>query len=245
MDTQPDADGKREKNRDESEKEHEAPKDPGNILEDSTPSQYSGANASNANRKHVFALNYTGLTGNQAWVANKVMSEHTVSPPKVIEHLTATRKSKRNAMLADQDSVEKASKLKAKKNLDDTSKGNIDQSFLSFPNDSVISCSRNLGICLGSSLPHSITVIEDLKSLERARLKMDFNTAAECSDPLVSEEEEEEVDLTNLNHLCSDLVEGTTDDEEGDFINLHTSNSKFKLHPRRKEKKSHKNSSHK
>ena len=62
-------------------------------------------------------------------------SLHTPSPtPTPIVTATPTRKSKRNMMLADQDSIERASQLKARKNLEVSNNQGTEHvnSFISF-----------------------------------------------------------------------------------------------------------------
>ncbi|KAJ1275894.1 hypothetical protein BS78_05G171000 [Paspalum vaginatum] len=77
---------------------------------------------------------------------------------------TPTRKSKRSAATSDQGSIEKAAKLKARKNLEESNfKGNDSDSFLSFTNETVVSNISGMGIALGSSVSSNTKLIDNLK----------------------------------------------------------------------------------
>ena len=72
------------------------------------------------NDRLTVVLNPTGAADNTgAWVAESFYGQTAHDgTSKKIPATTPTRKNKRNMMLADQDSIERASQLKARKNLE-------------------------------------------------------------------------------------------------------------------------------
>jgi hypothetical protein len=88
--------------------------------------------------------------------------------------VTPSRKSQCNAATADQDSVERATKLKARKNLDKPIlSGNKEtDSFLSFSCDEVVNNVSSVGIKLGTSSARIGKAVTNLKQIERSRLQV-------------------------------------------------------------------------
>ncbi|CAO2038141.1 unnamed protein product, partial [Urochloa humidicola] len=92
-----------------------------NAMMAATTSTCSGGTDPSKVRRTV-VLKPTGNTDStKAWVAESFFGQqaHNVTP-KETPAITPTRKSKRSSMSADQDSIEKAARLKARKNLEDT-----------------------------------------------------------------------------------------------------------------------------
>ena len=102
------------------------------------------------------------------------MKSQQQSKPKNLPanpYATPTRSSNRSAATTDVDSVEKASKLKANKNLDvPQNKGNDNLiSFTSLDESTVLSNISNVGISISSSVNVS-SFVSDLKAAELIRL---------------------------------------------------------------------------
>nr|XP_034583487.1 uncharacterized protein LOC117846435 [Setaria viridis] len=75
--------------------------------------------------RHTVVLKPTGVADStKAWVAEAFYRQPAHTTPNRNSATTPTRKSKRSAMSvsADQDSIEKAARLKARKNLEETDK---------------------------------------------------------------------------------------------------------------------------
>ncbi|KAJ1282618.1 hypothetical protein BS78_03G065900 [Paspalum vaginatum] len=111
---------------------------------------------------------------------------------------TPTRKSNRSAATSDQDSIEKSTKLKARKNLEESS-------------------------LKGSSVSSNSKLVNNLKKLERSRLQVTHLTdfPLYMGSELATENfSDGELDLLALNHFCSDLTEGFSEGEVGDLCEL-------------------------
>ena len=119
--------------------------------------------------KPMALLSQTGITpdGSAQWktsMLNKGLGSGTVSP---------VRSSKRNASTSEQDSLEKASKLKAQKNLENSSlKGKEiqTQSFDSFDDSIMLQSASILGVSFGSNAQEISESIKNLKDLESSRI---------------------------------------------------------------------------
>jgi len=136
----------------------------------------------------------------------------------------------------DVDSVEKASKLKAKKNMDvPQNKGNDNLiSFTSLDESTVLSNISNVGISISSSVNVS-SFVSDLKAAELGRLKESVNIHKGVLND--SEEFLENVEEFALETLCGNLVEGVSDvDCELELALLLTSHRK-KISFKQEEKK--------
>jgi hypothetical protein len=140
---------------------------------------------------------------------NKKINGGSVSP---------LRTSKWNASTSDQDSLEKATKLKAHKNLDYPSdKGNKIQpsSFNTLDDSTLLASTSSLGIVLGASAQEVSLSLSSLRDLESQRLsERDFSlnhvstildeTSTVCS-------LDENLDLQSLNLICSEVAEDLGD----------------------------------
>jgi hypothetical protein len=118
----------------------------------------------------------------------------------------------------DQDSTEKAAKLKAKKNLESViDKGKTQQppSFITRGDASLLNSTKSIGVVLGSTehdVLKSIKCLKDLeynRLLENAKLRDEKfvlveDASTECSNV-------DNVDLEDLNLICSEIAEGLGD----------------------------------
>jgi hypothetical protein len=128
------------------------------------------------------------------------------------------RSSKRSAATADQDSLEKAAKLKARQNLEHTSGKGKDPQNISFvfrDDTFLFNSSKSLGILLGDNEFDMHNSLENLRQIERQRLHdskllMESNRLVADVASMVSSNEEG-IDLEALNFICSEIAEGLGD----------------------------------
>jgi hypothetical protein len=123
--------------------------------------------------------------------------------------------SKRNASSVDEDSTEKAAKLKASTNLDAACQiGNlkIPSSFIDRNDNSLSSTVGSLGVVLGNNETDDFNALKKLRDVEFNRLKSGTN---KLSDNVVLVEDasstcslDDSVDLEALNLICSEILEG-------------------------------------
>ena len=133
----------------------------------------------------------------------------------VTEALTSpVRASKRNAATVDQDSMEKATKLKARKNLDDaTNKCNSSQnlSFNKLVDSDIIARTSSLGVVLGKTEDAVLSTVKSLREIEITRMNESVSlkegkinnldeVTTECSI-------DKGIDLQALNFLCSEITD--------------------------------------
>jgi hypothetical protein len=122
---------------------------------------------------------------------------------------TPVRTSKRSAAACDQDTLEKATMLKAKKNLDGTpNKGNPSSvsSFFNVENSVLASKVASLGVSLGSSGEQVNKALVRLKSVEKGRL----HERVQLEQQNLQEDEgsvDGDIDLQALSSLCNDLTD--------------------------------------
>ena len=155
------------------------------------------------------------------------------------------RSSKRNASTMDQDSTEKATKLKAKKNLESAlDKGKMQQppSFISQDDSSLVNSTSSLGVVLGSNdhdIFNSLKCLKDIEHnrlLENAKLREENFVLVEDASTVCSNEDI--VDLEALNLICSKIAEGLGDGGCDPLI-LQTPVSQ-KMRGQHRQKKNHK-----
>lgn len=147
--------------------------------------------------------------------------------------------------MGDEDSVERAAKLKAKKNLEMDPKGNCpnDISFLSFDELDMVSKISNLGISVGSSHLEKLAWVDKTKSIELSRLSESSASSNNNNFSLLCDNNVEEgdgIDLLALNHICGEMVEGPSDENCMD-LDDHHANSQWESVRTRKKKKTKKN----
>jgi hypothetical protein len=129
---------------------------------------------------------------------------------------TPVRCSKRNADSVDVDSLERAERRVAVKNLDEP-QGILDvHSFCSFSNVRIEENLGEVGISLGNKDNSILGSVSLIKDVERERLK-----APECSNKFEIdtdfEEDEIDPDTSTISRLCGDLTEEVMDDSFADL----------------------------
>jgi hypothetical protein len=153
--------------------------------------------------------------------------------------LTTVRRSKRNADAADVDSLEKAERRVAVKNLEEP-QGNLNvNSFCSFSNTHIKKNLGGVGISLGNTDDLKIGSIALLKNVETERLRPSMGSninEKECD----SEEEEIVPDTFTISRLCGDLTEEVMDDNNADLDGVLV-NVSIKVAKTKKKKKLNKN----
>jgi hypothetical protein len=138
-------------------------------------------------------------------------NKSSVTPSKRVLPQAPVRWSKRREATADEDSLERAARLVAIKNLETTSKSrnNSQNSILSVP-DSVFALNiKSVGISMGSNEQEVFNSISDIKSGEVDRLlsvELGKATKVNCLDESDGEENNE-IEYITLGHLCSGLLE--------------------------------------
>jgi hypothetical protein len=158
--------------------------------------------------KPVIALTPTGAAAPIAQWRADVMSagysKGSLSAP-ANTNATPVRTSKRSAAACDQDTLEKATMLKAKKNLDGTpNKGNplSVSSFINVENSVLASKVASLGVSLGSSGEQVNKALVRLKSVEKGRL----HERVQLEQQALQEDEgsvDGDNDLQALSSLCN------------------------------------------
>ena len=150
-------------------------------------------------------------TQNDSGLLNKMIVQNggIVSP---------MRSSKRNATTVDQDSLEKATKLKAHKNLDSSpgkGKGTQPNSFHTLNDSILLATTNSLGVVLGDNeqaVSHSLKSLRDLEFhrmnendmlVEGNKILLD-DVSTVCST-------EDNIDLEALNLICSEISKGLGD----------------------------------
>jgi len=151
--------------------------------------------------------------GSAQWKASllqsKTLNGGAVSP---------VRASKRNVSTSDQDSLEKAMKLKARKNLNASSvKGNetLPHSFDILDDSMLLHTTSSLGISLGSNEQEVSLSLKSLRDIEFARMSAN-NSLEEKSKAMLDDTStvcslEENMDLEALNLICVEISEDLGD----------------------------------
>jgi hypothetical protein len=165
--------------------------------------------------KPVVLLSSSGMTldGLAQWKASllrsKTLRGGAVSP---------ARASKKNTSTLDQHSLEKATKLKARKNLDASSvKGNetLPHSFDILNDSMLLPTTSLLGISLGSNEQEVSLSLKSLRDIEFARMSAN-NSLEEESKAMLDDTStvcslEENMDLEALNLICAEISENLGD----------------------------------
>jgi hypothetical protein len=127
---------------------------------------------------------------------------------------TTSRRSKRRAASADQDSGERAEKLKATRNLhapcNNDNENTPTPSFLQLSNDDIISNMSDIGMVEGIDKIADSMLIETLKTVEKERWLdiIEQDKIERIFDKEQKEmDEEEEIDKLMLRSLCSDITD--------------------------------------
>ena len=144
--------------------------------------------------------------------------------------------------IGDQDSTERAAKLKACKNLEEpNNSGNIlNASFLSFSNDEVAHNISKVGVLLGSNDTSVSKSIRNLEHVERSRLHVlpkqkELHASSEQLDYNLTDSADE-LDLLAINQLCGEVAEGTSEGEAIDLCDLQVVPQKNKSSSKKKKK---------
>jgi len=132
--------------------------------------------------------------------------------------VSPSRSSKRTAATADQDSVDKATKLKTKRNMDTTpDKGKEPQpcSFISRDDSSLLNSATSIGVVLGDNEYEILNSLNSLRDLEKFRLNqnkklVDDNNIV-LDDASIVCSNDDGIDLEALNFICSEISEGLGD----------------------------------
>jgi hypothetical protein len=192
----------------------------------------------------MFQLEPAASESTRAWVAKAFVNSTTdksvtpksqKSPSKLTMEnampksasVTPSRKSKRSTAFADQDSIEKVAKLKAKKNLEEPNQKGMPavDSFISFLDVTLSTTVTNLGINLGDSTHNPSFCINKLKKLESDRLSSDpspnnkLDTVTKLDFSIL--ESVDELNLLTLNQICGEVVEGFSAGEASGLDDLH------------------------
>jgi len=177
----------------------------------------------------ILELKSTGLSDlTKAWVVKSFNGPMNSKPhaQTPAENTTPTHRSKRNVAIGDQDSTERAAKLKARKILEEpNNSGNIlNTSFLSLSNDEVAHNISKVGFLLGSNVTSVSKSINNLKHVERSRLHVlpKQKELHASSKQLVYNltDSEDELDLLAINQLCGEIAEVMSEGEASDLCDL-------------------------
>ena len=180
----------------------------------------------------VLTPNGVNANGVSSWNAThmpQVASEELLvkksQPPVSGVSVSPVRSSKMMAALADQDSLEKATKLKARKNLDMASKGTTaSTSFSALDDSEILQRTQQLGVSFGPTQLEATAAINLLRetesnlgslgNLQQGRMNRVDDAVTDCSN-------DDYLDLETLNLICSEVGE-YLGDGGCDPIDLHT-----------------------
>ena len=127
---------------------------------------------------------------------------------------TPLRRSKRREATADEDSIERASRLVAKRNLEVDEGKHYSNSILSFSNEHISDNIQNIGISIGKDANAVNSSVLHLKKVEKDRFKLP-STTQNCQDSHSDIDDSDcEIDHLALDHLCGDLTEELMDDDD-------------------------------
>jgi hypothetical protein len=175
-----------------------------------------------ASKKPMVVLTQSGVTPNGAaqWKANLMPNLDFGILNKTLNggSVLPVRDSKRNVTTSDQDSLEKATKLKAHKNLDSSSsRGNKLQtsSFNTFDDPTLLAAASSLGLVLGSNEQEVSNFLNSLRDLEGKRLSENEllvnRNVANVDETTSICSLDENFDLEALNLICSEITEDLGD----------------------------------
>lgn len=142
--------------------------------------------------------------------------------------ITPERRSKRTAANSDEDSLQRAARLVAKKNLEEQEGKIYDNSFLSLSVKSITDNYENVGISLGTEVTAVQASVSLIKKVEKDRFNsFPVKTTQDSHSDI--DIEDSDLELSAINMLCGDLVDDVVDDDNGDilnrFDNVHTTNN--------------------
>jgi hypothetical protein len=168
--------------------------------------------------KPVVLLTQTGMTpdGSTQWKASLMQSKNDsglLNKTKALSGgvVSPVRASKRNTSTSEQDSLEKATKLKARKNMDSSSINGKEQplSFDGFDDSSLLASTSTLGISLGANEQEVAFFMQYLRDLESHRLSksniLEVENKSCLDDASTVCSLEENMDLDALNLICAKI----------------------------------------
>lgn len=127
------------------------------------------------------------------------------------------RRSSRRSASANEDSLAKAERLVAKKNLEDNDGTPFHNSFLTLSDDLITDNVKNVGISLGSDVTKVQSSVKLIKKVEKERFIssnvkpcQDSHSDVEFDDPVL--------DLEEIGKICGDLVDDFVDDDSNDLL---------------------------
>jgi len=175
--------------------------------------------------KPAVVLSPSGVStdGSALWKANimpKEMNSGYLNKTRMLNDGTVSpmRASKRNTSVSDQDSLEKASKLKARKNLDtplDKGKEPKTFSFNALDDSSFLATTNSLGVRLGNNeqeIALSIKLFKDLESTRISEAEQRVgNTKIDLDEAVSVSSIDDNLDLEALNLICADVSQGLGD----------------------------------
>ncbi|XP_062188905.1 uncharacterized protein LOC133892218 [Phragmites australis] len=127
---------------------------------------------------------------------------------------TPKRSSPRLAKHNDDDSIQKAKKRAAWKNLDFSGGNTTDLSFIPFSVNEISSHVSALGVSVGNNPNLVVDSVNLLKDIELSRLRAEpSSTDVFSKNNLLSDEEDNELENIALGHLCGDLMDEVMDDD--------------------------------
>ncbi|CAN6175788.1 unnamed protein product [Urochloa humidicola] len=233
MDIEPDVDGNDDNfDQKEGEEKQENLGDMDATKNESKSGEHGGNNTSSqkTGKQTPVVVLSPSADGTNKWTATPVPSldvkkvatgslmeqENTIANISVMPLHT----SKRNATAGDQDSIERAAKLKAQKNLEDPKPSGTNSaiSFNSFLDATVVNNIGSVGVSLGVDVDRVNSSVCLLKSIEENRLSENLdlgylNDASKLDGCDIEKNDDEELDIPALNTLCAELMEGLS---EGD-----------------------------
>ena len=174
--------------------------------------------------KPVVLLTQTGMApdGSAMWRASMLQSKidsGTLNKTKALSGgvQSPVRASKRNASTSEQDSLEKATKLKARRNMNSSSIKGKEQplSFDVFDDSSLLAYTSTLGISLGANEQEVTLSLQHLRDIESTRmsesnlLKVDNSSLLGDASTVCSVDED--LDLDALNLICAKISEDLGD----------------------------------
>ena len=174
--------------------------------------------------KPVVLLTQTGMTldGSAKWKASMWQSKidsGTLNKTKALSGgiVSPVRASKRNVSTSEQDLLEKATKLKARRNMDSSSIKGKEQplSFDVFDDSSLLAYTSTLGISLGANEQEVTLSLQHLRDIESTRmsesnlLKVDNSSLLGDASTVCSVDED--LDLDALNLICAKISEDLGD----------------------------------
>ena len=143
--------------------------------------------------------------GKTAVLAAATIDEVKKTPKRAIPRLA-----KHN----DVDSMQKAKKRAAWKNLDFGGGNTSNFSFIHFPSVDISSRISDLGVSLGSTPSMVSDSINLLKEVELARSRPEPSTTdAFPKSDFLEEDDDDEIGNVTLSHLCGDVLEEIADDD--------------------------------